>query len=122
MLVLEEQKEESVKKQKKTNPGNKSAKQHPFLIHSFIVKSTVLYEEGSIQDAVVDSLPSSNHKPTLNSASRQNKQGSCSMSRDSLALSMKHTSSSSFFRVKRDSASSWPNKEREKKGAFEQKG
>lgn len=38
----------------------------------------------------------------------QNRQGSCSISRDSLALSRKHTSRSSFFRVKRDSASSWP--------------
>lgn len=49
---------------------------------------------------------------TLNSASTQNRQGSCSMSRDSLALSRKHTSSSSFFKVKRDSASSWPNREK----------
>lgn len=48
-------------------------------------------------------------KATLNSASMQNKQGSCSISRDALALSRKQTNSSSFFRVKRDSASSWPN-------------
>lgn len=50
--------------------------------------------------------------PTLNSASKQNRQGLCSISRDPLALSRKHTSRSSFFRVKRDSASSWPNQDR----------
>lgn len=46
--------------------------------------------------------------PTLNSASKQNRQGLCSIRRDSLARSRKQTNSSSFFRVKRDSASSWP--------------
>lgn len=53
--------------------------------------------------------------PTLNSASKQNRQGLCSISRDSLALSRKHTSRSSFFSVKRDSASSWPNQEKVKR-------
>ena len=42
---------------------------------------------------------------TLNSASMQNRQGSCSISRDSLALSRKQTSKRSFFRLKRDKAS-----------------
>lgn len=63
------------------------------------------------QSALMFAVDTGRPWSTLNSASKQNRQGLCSISRDSLALSRKHTSRSSFFRVKRDSTSSWPNQE-----------
>lgn len=95
-----------------------------FQKHNNIICSPIQYQEKSLTILSFYSMYKNCNFPqmfagdtlclwrTLNSASTQNRQGSCSMSRDSLALSRKHTSSSSFFKVKRDSASSWPNREK----------
>lgn len=95
-----------------------------FQKHNDIICSPIQYQEKSLTILSFYSMYKNCNFPqmfvgdtlclwhTLNSASTQNRQGLCSMSRDSLALSRKHTSSSSFFKVKRDSASSWPNREK----------